>query len=83
MILNFEHHVLPGTGGIKLCSAWTPTSACSAGPTVATTAMHFLGKKVIVSPSFTAGAAYNVSIPDTVFEYYEGMSADKDKKMDL
>ena len=80
MILNFAHHVLPGTGIMRLCRGWTPTSACSAGPTAATTNMIFLGKKVIVNPTFTAGASYNLSVPDTVFLYYSGMSADADKK---
>jgi hypothetical protein len=79
MILNFAKNVLPGTGSLKLCSAWTPNSACSSGPTVATSAMIFLGKMVIVNPTFTAGSSYNVSIPDNVFNYYEGMSADATK----
>jgi hypothetical protein len=35
---------------------------------------------IVVNPSFTAGTSYNVSIPDTVFSYYAGMSADADKK---
>jgi hypothetical protein len=41
--------------------------------------MIFLGKMVIVNPTFIAGSEYNVSIPDNVFNYYAGMSADATK----
>jgi len=95
MVLNFANPVQPAAVGgspsnlLKLCTGWSPSSACTAGPTVASAAMYFLGKKVIVNPTLTAGQTYNVSIPggvtspsvtNGVFLYYSGMSADPNKK---
>jgi hypothetical protein len=44
--------------------------------------MIFLGKKVIFNSgeSLVASSAYNLSIPDTVFLYYSGLSADAELK---
>jgi hypothetical protein len=80
MVLDFAHHVLPGSGTTKLCSKWIPGDACNAGPTQTTSDIIYLGKKVIVNPKgIAAGKEYNVSIPDTVFLYYSGMSTDKSR----
>ena len=59
------------------CKSWAASGACGTSTTAATSAMSFLGKKVIVNPKADEATTttYNVSIPDTLFKYYDGLSA--------
>lgn len=88
LVLEFKHAVIPHPGTditnkMFICRQWEPDNACKNSGQIATTDMMFLGKKVIVNPDpvgLISGGSYNVSIPDSVFQYYKGMSADVARK---
>jgi len=86
LVWTFEDEVIPVTSSAKsvyLCSDWSPTSACKTSVQIATGDIVFLGKTVILNPqgkiTATTQKTYNVSIPPSVFAYYDGLSASSDK----
>lgn len=84
LVLEFADHVsvnqhlmLSQLDPISLCKSWTPTDFCKEAVKVSRDHIMVLGNKAIINPlsDLSSGQNYNVSIPQQLFLYYEGLSA--------
>jgi methionine-rich copper-binding protein CopC len=84
IVLTYTDDVVSGYGLVSLCKGpWSATGdACGSYDIISTVDMHFLGRKLIINPTafdLDPGTTYNISIPDTVVKYYQGLSASSGK----
>ncbi|CAE8727457.1 unnamed protein product, partial [Polarella glacialis] len=82
LVLEFTHSVAQGPynefNAVLFCFNWTTTNVCLEEVSIPVTALLFLGRKVMINPSFDLkpDRHYNVSMATGVIEHFPGLRAD-------